>query len=323
MTDRDFEYDVGLSFAGEQRAYVEQVASDVKSRGIRPFYDDYEKGNLWGKDLYAHLSEIYLHMCRYCVIFVSKEYASKVWPNAERQSAQARAMEGKQEYILPARFDDTPVPGLLDTVGYINLNETTPQELGDLIESKIGKKIRYDYMPPTLDRLYERLGIEDDQEGQDEADHHTRSFLQVLRRMKADEQRAVIGVIRFGCPSELPDNVHINADLLRRCTDQPVPRLKRLLGGVESLGFECSFHEDAQHNTHMPGTTLGSADFFYLNWINLSGDYQSPALPFVREMILTATENYCEVHGTEFLQRLDFSQLASATASKESHQSEG
>jgi hypothetical protein len=48
--DGDFSYDVALSFAGEQRAYVQKVAAALRRRGIRPFYDDYEKVELWGKD---------------------------------------------------------------------------------------------------------------------------------------------------------------------------------------------------------------------------------------------------------------------------------
>ena len=121
---------------------MEQVANDLKTRGIVVFYDDYERETLWGKDLYAHLSEIYQHMCRYCIIFVSAEYAAKVWTNLERQNAQARAIKEKQEYILPARFDDTEIPGLLDTVGYIDLNRTTPSQLSELVAEKLGKTQR-------------------------------------------------------------------------------------------------------------------------------------------------------------------------------------
>ena len=120
MNKRDFEYDVCLSFAGEQREYVEQVAAKLKSRGVRVFFDDYAKAALWGKDLYSHLNDIYQHFCRYCILFASKEYADKVWTSHERRSAQARALKDKQEYILPARFDDTPIPGLPDTVHYID-----------------------------------------------------------------------------------------------------------------------------------------------------------------------------------------------------------
>ena len=155
-------------------------------------------------------------MCEYCVIFISKEYAEKVLPTRERQSAQARAMKEKTEYILPARFDDTTIPGLLETIGYIDLNDTSPKQLADLITSKLGKQIRQNYLPPTLDRLFERLRIEHDQTAQSEVSSIAWLFLDSLRRMTAEERHAVISLIQCGCPAGLPDNIHINTDLLRR-----------------------------------------------------------------------------------------------------------
>ena len=328
MYEVSFNYDVGLSFAGEQREYVDQVASDLRSRGIRPFYDDYERGALWGKDLYAHLTEVYQHQCEYCVIFVSREYEAKVWPSRERQSAQERALQEKREYILPARFDDTPIPGLLKTISYIDLNNTSPKQLSDLIAEKLGKQARMNYMPPTLDRLYERLGIAEDAGARDEVFSHSHSFFEVLRRMSAQERVAVISLIRFGCPGELPANIHIHADLLRRLTGMSIARLQRLLGDVRSLGFRCSLRENCKHKTDSPESILGDSDFFYLQWFNFRGeeeyieDEELPALMVVSDLIDTATEGYCEEHGSEFLNRLDFSQLATATYSVESHESE-
>jgi hypothetical protein len=61
----DFAYDVALSFTGEQRAYVQKVAAALRRRGIRPFYDDYEKTTLWGKDLYKNLDRIYQKAAKY------------------------------------------------------------------------------------------------------------------------------------------------------------------------------------------------------------------------------------------------------------------
>lgn len=37
------EYDVALSFAGEDRAYVEMLAEQLKARGITVFYDRYDR----------------------------------------------------------------------------------------------------------------------------------------------------------------------------------------------------------------------------------------------------------------------------------------
>lgn len=319
VNERYYEYDVGLSFAGEQREYVEQVANELRSRGIRVFFDDYERDTLWGKDLYAHLSNVYEHMCRFCVIFVSKDYAAKVWPNRERESAQARALREKQEYILPARFDDTPIPGLLPTVGYVNLNHTSPVQLSEQISKKVGKQARRNYLPPILDRLFQRLGIEDDPQAQARVTSHAWAFFEVLRRMTAQERSAVVNAIRFGCPMELPDVAHINADFLRRLTSESIPTLKRVLGNIRSLGFECSLVDRTTEDEHLPGVSLGETHVFYVKWVNLSNlDTEWAPLLVAHEMIVCATEDYCEDHGTEFLERLDFSQLADATASSES-----
>ena len=326
MSERHFEYDVGLSFAGEQRWYVGQVAYDLKSRDIRVFFDDDEQESLWGKDLNEHLSEVFQHKCRYCVVFVSKEYGNKMWPNTERRSAQARALKENQEYILPARFDDTEVPGLLNTVHYIDLRETSPSKLGDIIALKLGKGARHDYLPPKLDRLFEWFDIEDDHEAQDHVSARAFSFFQALRRMTPDETNAVINLIRFGCGTEFPDNIHMNADFLRRLTGQPVTRLKQVLGGVEALGFECSLSKSTEEETDLPGTKLGDAYVFRLRWLDLMVGEVSPALEedlpsllVASAMIELATEHYCpdcQEHGTEILERLDFSQLGSVLASK-------
>ena len=262
-------------------------------------------------------------MCRYCIMFVSAEYAEKVWTNLERQNAQARAFKEKQEYILPARFDDTKIPGLLDTVGYIDLNRITPSQLSELVAGKLGKTQRQRYLPPTLDRLYARLEIEDNGELQHEARSHAWAFFEALCRMTREERDAVIGLLWHGCQSDLPHNVHIDTDLLRRCTGMSMTRLKHLLGKVQSLGFQCSVKRGPSHEARVPGMVLGEADFFYLTWTNLNSEApEFPELEVACEMIGGATENYCEEHGKPFLERLDFSQLSTATASEESDESE-
>ncbi|OED40124.1 hypothetical protein AB832_03720 [Flavobacteriaceae bacterium (ex Bugula neritina AB1)] len=139
MKNNSYEYDVALSFAGENRAYVEEVANNLQTRGINVFYDLFEEANLWGKNLYEYLSEIYQNKARYTVLFISNFYNKKLWTNHERVSMQARAFQESREYILPARFDDTEIPGILKTIGYISLKDRTPEELAILIEKKLKK----------------------------------------------------------------------------------------------------------------------------------------------------------------------------------------
>lgn len=131
-------YDISLSFAGEDRKYVEAVAEALVQSGVKVFYDRHEEAELWGKDLYLHLDKIYRKQSRYCIVFASKSYARKLWTSHELRSAQARALEKAEEYILPARFDDTEIPGLPSTVGYVSLENLTPADFSDLVLKKIG-----------------------------------------------------------------------------------------------------------------------------------------------------------------------------------------
>lgn len=131
------QYDVALSFAGEDRKYVEEVATELKRLGVRVFYDKFETVNLWGKDLYTHLQDVYEKQAKYTVVFISVHYAKKLWTNHERKMAQARAFTEPSEYILPARFDDTEIKGITKTIGYIDLRQCSPKEFSTFIFEKI------------------------------------------------------------------------------------------------------------------------------------------------------------------------------------------
>ena len=135
--NRNPEFDIALSFAGEDRTYVNEVANALRDRGVNVFYDLFEEVDLWGKDLYVHLSDVYKNRARFTVMFISEAYNRKLWTNHERRAAQAKAFQEAQEYILPARFDGTEIPGMLSTVGYVSLRELPPEALATLIVKKL------------------------------------------------------------------------------------------------------------------------------------------------------------------------------------------
>jgi len=134
---RQVEFDIALSFAGEDREYVDQVAHVLKGKGISLFYDKFEEASLWGKNLYDYLSDIYRNKALYTIMFISENYNKKLWANHERQAMQSRAFQENQEYILPARFDETEIPGLLPTIGYIPLKDKSPTEFAEVICKKL------------------------------------------------------------------------------------------------------------------------------------------------------------------------------------------
>ena len=148
---RQIEYDVAFSFADEQRHYVQETKEALLARGVRVFYDHDETSELWGKDLYQSLSEIYLKMARYCVLFLSRDYANKRWTKHELKNIQARAFQESREYLLPARFDDTEIPGLLPTIAYVDLRVHEPKEFADIIISKINGNSSMDEQSKDID----------------------------------------------------------------------------------------------------------------------------------------------------------------------------
>ena len=132
-----YEFDIALSFAGEQRPYVKRVADTLKSKGVRVFYDDFEEEELWGEDLVSHLDMVFRKRARFCMVFISREYADKAWPRHEARSALARAVEAKNVYILPVRFDDTDLPGLQPSIKYLSAKRYSPERIAAMALRKM------------------------------------------------------------------------------------------------------------------------------------------------------------------------------------------
>ena len=132
------QYEVALSYAGEQRCYVQSVARALQSRGIAIFYDGFEPVQLWGKHGTEFFDQVFAQQAKYAAMFISKDYVGKMWPRFERRSILSRAVQEGGDYILPVRFDDTPVPGLPADLIYLRAEDHTPAVLAAKISEKLG-----------------------------------------------------------------------------------------------------------------------------------------------------------------------------------------
>ena len=128
---------MALSFAGAQRDYVGQVAAALKARGLRCFYDEDEQVRLWGTHLAEELPRIYAQESAAVVVFISADYAGPGWTRLERRAALARAVAEAGVYVLPARFDDSQLPGLLPDVVTVDLRRYTPAQFAGLVAEKV------------------------------------------------------------------------------------------------------------------------------------------------------------------------------------------
>jgi hypothetical protein len=154
------DYDVAVSFAGEDRDYVEQVVARLRDLGIRVFYDRDQQARLWGRNLLEELTKTYRDRAFRTLIFISRHYADKKWPREERRAAQDRAMETVNEpYILPVRLDDSELPGLHRTTGYVDGRTMTGVEVAELVVDHLRQHGR-DVGPPPMQRdMAERVGV--------------------------------------------------------------------------------------------------------------------------------------------------------------------
>jgi hypothetical protein len=314
MPETEHPYDVALSFAGENRAYVEKVAASLKNHGIKIFYDDYEKAKLWGRDLYSHLDWVYRVASQYCVMFISKSYADKVWTNHERQSAQARALTENEEYVLPARFDDTDLPGLRPTIGYIDLRDVEPEALVKLIREKLGPRKLTPGFPPKVDRLTKALAYKGPPAEKKRKNREARdiaySLYEALTRMTREERRAVAGVLAFGCDAELPAGVHISLNYLSRMTQMPEAQLLDSLRAISSLNFKVLLR-DAPPSSDPHELVADDKDILLSFWASRAPQSKD-ATKVAAQAVFSAATHFCADHGLEVVTRLDFHRLASA-----------
>ena len=208
------------------------------------------------------------------------------------------------------------MPGLLPTIGYLDLQQFAPDQLADLIVEKVGSRKREFYLPPEPDLLYALVGA-DAEEERDFVSSMARNFLEALRRMSDDEKRVVLHAFLLGCPAELPNNVHLAADLLRRYTEFPVSKIMRILGNLRSLGFSSSMREESHEGSEEAGTSPHQV--IVLEYVVMRIPDGGNATEVARNMVHGGGRGYCQEHAMEALVRADFSQLSSNTTQQDTH----
>lgn len=114
------DFDVAVSFAGEDRDYVEDYVERLKAAGVRVFYDNDFASDMWGEDLVEYFDQVFRLRSRFAVIFVSSSYAEKMWTRHERRSALARGLKETDPYVLPIKLDETTLDGLRPTLAYLD-----------------------------------------------------------------------------------------------------------------------------------------------------------------------------------------------------------
>jgi hypothetical protein len=233
----NLEYDVVLSFAGEDRKYVEKTASHLRRSGIRVFYDTYEEVNLWGKDLYQHLDDVYKNKGKYAVIFISEAFAKKLWTNHELKSAQARAFSEHAEYILPARFDETEIPGIRKTMGYVDLRELTPTQFAKKVIKKLGDIEPENFLPDKITFIEGASEAMLDGLAADEIKSSAQDIFTSLKLMNDREKSFLASFFLYSCKHDVSEDLHHDISYIERVSGFNREEILDIVNGLTNLAF--------------------------------------------------------------------------------------
>jgi TIR domain/AAA domain len=136
----EYPYDVAVSFAGDIRPTVEEFVRALQQRGLSVFYDFDQQALLWGKDLRKKLAEVYANEALYMIIFLSKSYPERDWPDFELAVGKEAERKRTEEYLLPMVVDDVNVVGIRSTIGSVHLKDIGITRAAELLEEKIHKR---------------------------------------------------------------------------------------------------------------------------------------------------------------------------------------
>lgn len=128
FTKVDYEenYDVALSFAGEDRTYAEHLRDALEDLGHSVFYDFAEQHRILGEDVEAYLGPIYASGSRYVVAVLGEMYGRKRWTLFEADQYRDRYEKGE---VLPIWSSKVP-PTATDPARSIGALDFDPD--GDL-----------------------------------------------------------------------------------------------------------------------------------------------------------------------------------------------
>jgi hypothetical protein len=121
----DIRFSVALSFPGQCRGYVEQIAISLGSSlgAGRVFYDRHYQAQLARPDLDTLLQRVYHEQSGLIVVFLSSGYATSEWCGLEWRAVRDIIKRKRAEQVMFVRFDDAAVEGAFSIDGYIDARQ--------------------------------------------------------------------------------------------------------------------------------------------------------------------------------------------------------
>ena len=130
---------VALSFPGEHREFVRQVADSLSARLGREcvLYDDYYAAEFARPDLDTYLQDLYHKESELIAVFLCEKYEEKEWCYLEWKVVRELIKKRNTSAVMPLRFDMTEIPGVFSGDGYVWIPGRPPQQIANLILERL------------------------------------------------------------------------------------------------------------------------------------------------------------------------------------------
>ncbi len=132
-------FKVALSFQGECRPYVAEVAKELEIRLGKGsvFYDAYYEPELARPNLDVLLQGIYHDNSELVAVFLSKDYASKEWCGLEWRAIRDLMKKKNDHRIMLLRLGEFELSGLFGIDGYLDLSQRSPSDCAEAICARL------------------------------------------------------------------------------------------------------------------------------------------------------------------------------------------
>jgi hypothetical protein len=130
---------VGLSFPGEHRHFVAQVARQLGTMfGEKAIlYDQFHEAEFAQPGLDIYLPELYRKDCDLIAVFLCAEYKKRRWCKLEWRFIRQLIEKVLARRIMLFRFDGTFVPGVLEGDGYVFIGDRNSNAVTKLILERL------------------------------------------------------------------------------------------------------------------------------------------------------------------------------------------
>jgi tetratricopeptide (TPR) repeat protein len=130
---------IALSFAGEKRDFVQEVAALLAARfgQERILYDKYHEAEFARYDLGIYLPKLYGEQSDLIVPVLCSNYDLKKWTGWEWVHIYGLLTKADGSRVMPSRFEYAHADGLSPAAGFIELDDKTAAQFVDLILERL------------------------------------------------------------------------------------------------------------------------------------------------------------------------------------------